>query len=189
MTPKSAGTRLQLEVPNLTDVAWFFAVRPDTVSKDWISGGMPGSKGHYDLKAIYDWKMGRERDPSIRSALQADAGEVRARRQLALAMKTEEEAAAKRFKRLQMEGQYWHRDDVKIAHTSFTVQLRSRLLALGGRLAVLVPAAVKAVTKKLVEETVSLALKEAYEAAMFGTTPEQMILDEADRIRAERASS
>lgn len=195
MTPSRAPKRsetkakakpLSFVVPTLADVSRFFDVRSDTISKYWLDSGMPGTPGHYDLKAIYDWKIQREKDPSHQAEVRADANEVRARRQLALAMKTEEDAAMKRFKRLQMEGEYWHRDEVRITNSTVMVRFRSRLMALGGQLAMLAPAETKAVTKQKAEQAVALALKEAYEAKVCGSTIEQMILDEAERIHAKR---
>ncbi len=49
-------------VTKLAAVAKAFGVKPQT-ARGWVSDGMPGTPGEYDLAEIEVWKRGRTRDP------------------------------------------------------------------------------------------------------------------------------
>lgn len=64
-------------VSTLGEVAKAFGVRHQT-ARTWVSDGMPGSAGAYDLAKIDQWKKSRSRDPDRLAAelATAVAGEV-----------------------------------------------------------------------------------------------------------------
>jgi len=87
-------------------VAVHYGVRPDTVSKDWRTQGMPGSPGKYDLDEIDKWRAMRDSQkdrsgtlniysPGEQLPLIEDVAENKARQIAADASKKEAEARLK----------------------------------------------------------------------------------------------
>ena len=146
--------------------------------------------GKYDFATVVQW-VSQNISNRGQAVVLGGVGstEATADRQYWEAKKVEEQARREGLKRLEMEGELVQRDRIRREITAVAVRLRTRLLALDGRVAALVPAEMKATTKRMVAEAVQLSLKEALEAPVMDDSLEQMILDEADRIRAERTGS
>ena len=184
MTTEATNNTKPWMVAHLRDVAAFFEVSYDVVRRKWVKTGMPGKPGAYHLRQIMEWKLGRWRDPTT----VADANDVRARRQLALAEKTEQEAEARRLKNAEMQGRLLDRDAVRRSVTTVAVKMRVELTSLGGRVAMIVPAAMKATTKRLVEDTVALSLKGVLDSDICGEAVREMIVETAREIEQEGVS-
>lgn len=159
--------------------------------QEYLTRGMPRhGDGTYDLKTVQEWVAANIKQPLRESDVSGPFGaSCPTDRPYWEAKKVEEQARREGLKRLEMEGELVRRDDIRRENAAIAVRLRTRLLALDGRIAAIVPAEMKATTKRMVAEAVHLSLKEALEAPVMDTTLEQMILDEADRIRAERTGT
>ena len=68
----------------------------------------------------------------------------------------------------------------------WSIRFRTPLLALAGDLANRVPGNQKAVTKKWADDQIRMALQQVLDINVTGTKMDDLILAEADRIRAER---
>lgn len=106
----------------------------------------------------------------------------RARREKAMALKARLEVEERRASLLSAA-------DVRRELVEWAVMLRTRIASIPDELAAVAPQELKAPTKRIAEASIRQALKNAYEAAVVGLDRvDDLILAEADRIRAERAA-
>ena len=61
-------------VTSFGDIAEFFGVSRDTVRKEWARRGMPGRRGHYDLRDIFKWWCGQRGREAIVAGADGDPG-------------------------------------------------------------------------------------------------------------------
>lgn len=174
-------------VDSLRDVSTFFNVGFDTIRKEWVSRGMPGEHGNYDLSAIYHWKSQRPRDPNNADLIVED--EVKRRTKHAEMLAAEEDARAKKLKNDENEGHLVVRADVRRQVVEWAVRVRTRIMSLPDRVAAIVPGEMKATVKKMASELVRVVLKEAFDSELASQSIEDMVLVEAERIREQRQPS
>lgn len=158
------------------EVAEFFGVSHGTVRKEWVSGGMPGTRGSYDLADIYRWKISRERDPG------------QSRRESQAAMDSER-AKLLALKRAKEEGRLIDRDEVERAFREWFVRIRLRLSAsMVDVVTRRAPAEQQATAKRDAEADLAATITEILQTEVLESDIESMILSEAERIHERRAA-
>jgi hypothetical protein len=70
--PIATATKTPWIVGGFGEIAAIFGVSRDTVRKDWVSRGMPGGSGRYDLRKIILW---REKDRAKKVPGRDDGGD------------------------------------------------------------------------------------------------------------------
>jgi phage terminase Nu1 subunit (DNA packaging protein) len=68
----ATATKTPWIVGGFGEIAAIFGVSRDTVRKDWVSRGMPGGSGRYDLRKIILW---REKDRAKKTPGRDDGGD------------------------------------------------------------------------------------------------------------------
>lgn len=169
-------------VTKLAEVAEFFTVSTQTV-KAWRQDGMPGEPGtkqkpgKWDLSVIVAWKFER----MSRSSVPTGNGTTAELEQ----QKLFEEIRFKRLKNDETESKLISVDSISRAMVAWAVKLRSRIMSIPSEVALLVPGELKAVVTARGEDSVRVALKEAYDAEFANEQVRALIISEGKRLSSD----
>ena len=176
---------------SLREIAEFAGRSYTTVRKDWRAAGIvPPVKpaDGYDLGEIFQRKLEHDAQNLLRvgsPSADAESELLVAKLQQQVAKLTEE---AKRLRRhnKSADGDLLPRDEVESYLTQWAVRFRTPLMRLGDQISGRVPGSQKAAVKSEVEDVVVAALQMVVDMRPATKAVEQMILEEADRIRAKQ---
>ena len=146
----------------------------------WRDEGMPGGEGKWDLSKIIAWREQRieERGRSGKATTNESKAELEKR---LIAEKIRKEKMANDL----AAGECVRSDGMRRVIVAWAVKLRSRIMAIPADVVLLVPGELKPAVMRTVEDSVRVALKEAYEARFTDEQVQVLIIAEAKRLTAD----
>jgi hypothetical protein len=164
-------------VRSLVKVAEFFHRSHSTVKKEWRATGIVIGKRPYNLSEIFlrleeSWKR-RQSEEGLRE-------------QKLRIQRLEEDVRERRRENAAKEGKLLDVNAVERETTQWAARLRMQLEHIPTTCSNIVPTAMKAAVKQAVQSQVDQMLRDAWNEQIGDKTLEDMILDEADRIRKAR---
>jgi len=178
----------KLSVQTLTDLAVFFGVSRDTIRKDWRSQGVVPAKGPYNLSEIVKAKLNRV----SRNEATGKTGSKRNYDDLAgEKLQKEIDRLNEQVRALQRENEAGEGALVKVSDVErrliqWGVHIRNQLTKIPTTMSNLAPSDQKAEYKDAAQKEVQLLVDQMLASIVFGAALEDMILEHADMIRAER---
>jgi len=167
--------------------AFVLGVSPGVLRKDWRGRGCPFSPGHHDLKELFAWRVADLRrqfgEPSTDN--EAD-GSLYKRKLEAEVAKLREQVRTLQRENRQADGELLPRDEVERAVAGWAAHLRREIEQLPTLCSHLAPSELKPSIHRMAESHIITVLTSAYNERPVGKAIEDVILEVAEKIRAER---